>query len=173
MLLAYFFFPTIVALTALFFLGDYIVKFISELGGKQAATTAFGRLEQYEFAWKLILESPIIGVKAKTYETYPSLIDHSHNLWLKVFVQGGLVSLIPLVLLLVNAFRKAFKNLAKNSFQEKYVASVFIFCMFVSTQFNPSGTFVFWVMLSVSSSITWVCIQDVRPKTEVYTMGRY
>ena len=160
------FFLTTIALAVLLFFADDFINLLSQWGGKQAESTAMGRLEQYQIALKLISESPVIGVKAVIYEMHTSFIDSVHNLWLKVGLQGGLISLIPLILLLINAFKKALKNLAMDSPPEKYVISVFIICMFVSTQFNPSGTIVFWVMLSVATSLSWVYghepVTDIR-----------
>ncbi len=141
----------VIILTALW---QPIFNMVSGWGGEQAAGTAFGRLEQYKFALNLVGDNPFVGVDSQIYEKYADLISGIHNMWLKELVQGGVFAVLALVWLIVYCLRNASKCLYQN--RDDSTAKIKIAMMFavlVSTQFNPSGTSIFWFVLGYSVAI--------------------
>ena len=89
-----------------------------------------------------------MGVDTVTYEKYAVLIEGIHNMWLKELMQGGVFSVIALLVLLVFSLNNAAKCLYANaSCLSAKLKIVMVFAILLSTQFNPSGTSVFWFFM--------------------------
>lgn len=145
------------AIIILTFFWQPIVNMVSGWGGEQAAGTALGRLEQYKFALNLVGSNPFVGVDLEIYEKYAHLISGIHNMWLKELLQGGVFSILALLGLIVYCLRNASKCLYQNSDDSTAkIKMVMMFAILVSTQFNPSGTSIFWFILGYSVAI--VCV---------------
>lgn len=131
-----------------------IVNMVSGWGGEQAAGTALGRLEQYKFALSLVGDNPLVGVSSELYEKYAHIISGIHNMWLKELVQGGVFAVLALVWLIVYCLKNATKCLYKNKDDSTAkIKMAMMFALLISTQFNPSGTSIFWLILGYSAAI--------------------
>ena len=128
-----------------------LIDLVSSLGGSsEAAGTVAARLDQYTFGLSLIKDNLILGADPYTLEKMSHEISYIHNMWLKELVQGGLIALISVFLIYIRGMKKMTENLIINP-QDFAARSrlVLIFVMLVSTQFNPAGTAVYWMMLGL------------------------
>lgn len=128
-----------------------LTELLSNWGGKQASGTAHGRLEQYQLAWELLKDNPLTGAAPELREAMINIIAHIHNMWLKELVQGGLIAVFAMIALIIHGMRNATRCLHINPGDETArITLVLLVAMIVSTQFNPSGTSVFWMLLGFS-----------------------
>lgn len=134
-----------------------IVSLLSGLGGKEAMGSAGARLDQYETAFYLIKENPIFGVGSEFYIKNVGLAHGVHNLWLGQLTRGGFVSVLLLIVLLFNIFKRCIR-LYKNDYTSKYaqVLTGYLAAVFVSTLFYPADSDIFWALLGVCTSIIYV-----------------
>ena len=133
--------------------GREMMELLSQWGGQQAQGTATARLSQYHLAWSLLKDSWLIGVSAETFERYSADIAYIHNMWLKEAVKGGVLGVMGLGALFIMGARRAISRLMvspDDDIARRNLAT--LLAIFVSTQFNPSGTFIFWFMLGLSLS---------------------
>ena len=81
-------------------------------------------------------------------ERLSTSIGYIHNMWLKELVQGGIAAIMALLLLLFRGFYNSTTYLVIDSRDDAARARLaFLVAMLASTQFNPSGTAVFWMLL--------------------------
>ncbi len=142
----------LVAALSLTYYGDTITETLSSAGGsKEAAATANARLEQYNFAWDVLKETPLTGADREIQIKYAIDIIFIHNMWLKELVQGGVFAIFTIIALAIIGMQITSKALLYDP-NDYYARArlIFIIVMFISTQFNPSGTPIFWMLLGVS-----------------------
>lgn len=133
------------------FLWQPLVDLLAGWGGKQASATAHGRLEQYQLAFALLSGNPFTGASSEIQERMALTIAGIHNMWLKELVQGGVFAILALIGLIMLTMRNAKKCVAAGKLDESALTSlVFMVALVISTQFNPSGTSVFWMLLGFS-----------------------
>jgi len=127
-----------------------LFEMLSSWGGQQAAGTAYARLSQYQVAWELLKDNPLLGASSKMQITYGHEIGYIHNMWLKELVQAGVFGVLSLLGLLLYGLKSAVDCLLWNPLDHlARVKLAIIVAVLVSTQFNPSGTAVFWMILGV------------------------
>ena len=167
---------SIVALAfTLYFFIDPLFEQVASLGGKSAMGTAHGRLEQYQKGMELLDGHYIIGAPAATQEDWGWFIHAIHNMWIKEFVLGGLLAIFAMLTFLVVGMVKTTAYLrADAGDQAARFRLVLIISLLVSTQFNASGTSVFWVVLGMifanssnQSRTIGQSVQAVRPQARL------
>jgi hypothetical protein len=129
-----------------------IIDFLSNLGGGNAGNTAAARLTQYRAALDLLSESLLFGISYAD-PRHASLAAHIHNLWLGLFLRGGIFGVLTFALLIFIIIRRAISALDRNAAdsQAKIILS-FACAVLVSTLFFPGGSMIFWFLLGVACS---------------------
>jgi hypothetical protein len=143
------------------FFGDTIVGSISTLGGKKAEHTAVQRIESYSKAISLLASEPF-GVSYQTYKRYSALIDHIHNMWLKLLLNSGPIGMSAIAALFWLAYRGGSRPPQPPLLAAEpamIVASVA--AMFIAVEFYGGQTNIMWVMLGTLISFNWVRMQDL------------
>ncbi len=141
----------LIAIMGLFFYGQYISDSLSGMGGTNSSeATAEARLSQYNFAWQILKNNSLFGASEKILLKYELEITFIHNMWLKELVQGGVIALLAIFGLIVIGMKNIARCIEYNP-QIPYLRAslVLLVVMFVSTQFNPSGTSIFWMLLGM------------------------
>ncbi|MFK5947511.1 MAG: hypothetical protein QM500_01925 [Methylococcales bacterium] len=134
----------------LVFMFDPIVELLSSWGGKSASGTANTRLEQYRMGFVLLDGNYIFGAAADVQDKMGAYIQGIHNMWVKEFVKGGFIAVISMLAFFLVGMRRATKCLKLNPLDEAAILRLaLIITLLVSTQFNPSGTEIFWVILGM------------------------
>lgn len=151
------------AITLGFFF-EPLFELVASLGGKAASATAQGRLEQYATGLSLLEGRYLFGVTPEVQERYELFVNSIHNMWIKEFVIGGLVALLALLAFFIIGMLKATGCLRVDPLdQAARLRLVLCIAIIISTQFNPSGTGVFWVMLGMILSNVCVHAADKAP----------
>jgi hypothetical protein len=136
--------------TALILSSNLWTETLMTWGGKQATITANQRLDQYQFALVQLKKSILFGVDAAKYSRLQPYIDFVHNLWLRELLQGGIFAVGALVAIIFIAIINGLRSMQVRGYEKRGAAYVgFILSLIISTQFNPSGTQVFWVLLGL------------------------
>ncbi|MGV7235689.1 MAG: O-antigen ligase family protein [Nitrosomonadaceae bacterium] len=132
----------------LIFLWGPIVELLAQWGGKQASSTAHERLDQYQLALELLGGNFLTGANPEIQERLMHVIGGIHNMWLKELVQGGMFAVLSIIALIAHGMRNATKCLGSNPDDESAITTlILMIALLVSTQFYPSGTSVFWMLL--------------------------
>ncbi len=142
----------LIAALSLTYYGETVTEALSSAGDShEAEATADARLSQYNFAWRILKENPLTGANADIQVKYEEIIVFIHNMWLKELVQGGVLAILAIIGLAIIGMKISSKALVYNP-KDYYARArlIFILVMFISTQFNPSGTSIFWMLLGVS-----------------------
>ncbi|MCA1804927.1 MAG: hypothetical protein LC646_06235, partial [Xanthomonadaceae bacterium] len=131
-----------------------IISLLGSMGGKAAEGTAMGRLQQYEYAYSLIVEYPILGVDGAYYAKFGPYVSGIHNMWLGQLAYGGFISALLLFSLLFMMFRISLQ-LLQNPKTRSYgtVTIGYMFAVLVSTLFYPGNTQFFWALLGMNAAI--------------------
>ena len=123
---------------------------------------------------KMISDKPIFGwgigsrIFRKIYPFYresPAMgynYENSHNLYLQILWERGIVGFLTFLFLFVIALKKSFKALFYlNSYKNKYLLVTYIFILIifsiyglVTYRFEDEGGFYFWLLLSLSMKLT-------------------
>ena len=150
--------------------GQAMVDEVSQLGGAGAAGTARARLNSYQQAVQLIAREPWLGITLETYRSWGSLADGIHNMWLKIMLNGGFVSLMAMLALLWGAFRGLRKSglVASAEFHRDraVIGSLFI-ALLLASQFYGAMTSVWWMLLGVVMSfgcLKWQYANEQRAR---------
>ena len=140
----------------LFMLND-IVSSLASLGGREAMGSAGARLGQYEAAFTLIREYPILGVDSDFYIRNAGFAHGVHNLWLGQLTRGGIISTLILLILVINIFMKCVA-LFKTDSAEGYAKVLigYLAAVFISTLFYPADSDIFWALFGMATSIIYV-----------------
>ncbi|RRQ21646.1 O-antigen ligase family protein [Thiohalobacter thiocyanaticus] len=140
---------------------NQIISLLGSFGGADAAGTAAGRLEQYQYAFSVIGDNPILGVDGSYYSKYGAYVRGIHNMWLGQMARGGILSVLLLLWLLLRLL-KASLRLQDNPETRPYgsVAVGFLFAVFTSTLFYPADTQFFWPLLGMGIAI--VCTMSMH-----------
>ena len=136
-------------------LGQTMVDEVSHLGGIGAANTARARLNSYQQAVQLIAREPWLGITLDTYRSWGSLADGIHNMWLKIMLNGGFVSLTAMLALLWGALRGLFNTGRKVSVEfhrDRAVIASLLFSLVLASQFYPGLSMMWWILLGVVMS---------------------
>lgn len=94
-----------------------------------------GRLEGYQSGLKLFDESPLWGHGFGASTTLTGYSIDIHNTWLKRLVDGGVLFVIPLVLLFYNFYKSAIKNIKLKGLNRNYLVlfrTLFFLSLFIS-----------------------------------------
>lgn len=140
---------------------NQIISLLGNFGGADAAGTAAGRLEQYQYAFGLIRDNPILGVNGTYFSKYGAYVSGIHNMWLAQMARGGVLSVLLLLWLLIRLL-KASLRLQKQPETRHYgsVAVGFLFAVFTSTLFYPANTQFFWALLGMGTAI--ICTMNAN-----------
>lgn len=135
---------------------DQVVSLLASWGGsKEAAGTVYDRLQQYRFGWNLIHNDILFGAPPGVVQKFEGNIIGIHNMWLKELVVGGLFSVMTIAFFVMRGMLHNQYCLRLNPADyPARVRFVMMLAMIVSTQFNPSSTSVFWMLLGVSLART-------------------
>ena len=149
--------------------GQEAVSGISHLGGKGAATTVADRTHSYAQAITLIVREPWLGISLDTYQQWGQLAEFMHNMWLRIMLNGGFMSLLAMLGLLGGALRGLFNTGRQPSLEFRrdraLLASLLCSLVFAS-QFYPGMTQVWWILLGVVLSfggLRWQYVEGARP----------
>lgn len=145
-----------------------IVATLAGIGGKEAMGSASARLGQYEMAFSLIRENPLFGVGSDFYVRNPYFAHGVHNMWLGQWTRGGFVSVLLLLILMINVFRKCvglFKN--ENVAGYAKVLTGYLAAVFLSTLFYPADSDIFWALLGMSASIIYLLNGNKTKVTDI------
>lgn len=155
--------------------GQEAVSGISHLGGKGAATTVADRTHSYAQAITLIVREPWLGISLDTYQQWGHLAEFMHNVWLRIMLNGGFVSLLAMLGLLWGALRGLFATGLKPSLEfrrDRAVVASLLCSLVLASQFYPGMTQVWWILLGVVLSFGWLRWQygsDDQPDDAVAT----
>ncbi|MCF6355771.1 MAG: O-antigen ligase family protein [Candidatus Polarisedimenticolaceae bacterium] len=145
-----------------------LLEFVQGIGGtKEAAGTVSNRLEQYGVMWDLVKDRVWIGVDPSVYEKRINEINLTHNIWLKELVQGGIITVLAMLMIFWRALMVQVANYRRGC--ESKDVLVFLSCvigMLVATQFYPGGTLVFWCILGACSTMPLVVDKKITEKIE-------
>ncbi|MCC6528684.1 MAG: O-antigen ligase family protein [Pseudomonadales bacterium] len=139
--------------------GQEAVSGISHLGGKGAAGTAEGRAQSYRQAIGLIAREPWLGISIDTYLQWRQLADFMHNMWLKIMLNGGFMSLLAMLGLLWGALRGLFGTGRKPSLEfqrDRALLASLLFSLVFAAEFYGGMTQVWWILLAVVFSFGWL-----------------
>ena len=130
-----------------------LLEFVQGIGGtKEAAGTVSDRLSQYMFMWDLVKDRIFIGATPADHERYVHEISLIHNMWLKELVQGGIFSIVAMLIIWGRALSIQVANIGYKIIHKESIAyAAVLLAMLVATEFYPAGTFIFWTLLGVSS----------------------
>ena len=158
-------FAAIIIAVVIAYMFRNIISALSSMGGSQASATAEGRLGQYQLAFFIIKEFPILGVDAEFYLKNGYTGHFIHNMWLGQLVRGGFVSATVLLILILIVFKKTMKLLSNDSIRPYGMLSVgYMAALFVSTLFYPADTMLFWAMLGMNAAIVYTIKPEVNYK---------
>jgi O-antigen ligase len=131
-----------------------ITTFLGRMGGGQAEQTAMSRLDQYQYALKVIDAYPILGAEGSYYRRFEIAIDGIHNMWLGQLARGGFASALLLFILLLIIFRASLKLLNDpHAKQYGLVAIGYMFALLAATLFYPANSALFWALLGTNTAI--------------------
>ncbi len=132
-----------------------LLEFVQGIGGtKEAIGTVASRLEQYNVMWNLVKDRAWIGVDPHVYEKHINEINLTHNIWLKELVQGGVITVLAMLIIFWRTLMVQVVNYRRGS--ESKDVRIFLSCVIgilVATQFYPGGTLVFWCILGACSTM--------------------
>ncbi len=132
-----------------------LIEFVQGIGGtKEAAGTVAHRLEQFGIMWDLVKDRIWTGVDPYIYEKHINEINLTHNIWLKELVQGGIVTVLALLVFFCRALVIQVAN-HRRGYPTNDIR-VFLSCiigLLVATQFYPGGTLAFWCVLGICSAM--------------------
>ena len=149
-------FAAIIIVVVIAYMFRNIVSVLSNMGGSQASATAEGRLGQYQLAFSLIKEFPILGVDSEFYLKNGYIGHFVHNMWLGQLVRGGFVSAIVLLILLLTIFKRTVTLLSDNTTQPYALISLgYMAALFISTLFYPADSMLFWALLGMNAAIVY------------------
>lgn len=154
---------------AVFYGGD-VVNTVAGAGGDYAQASAFSRLKQYSIAWEVIRASPLLGANPDAYRQYGEIINHIHNMWLQLFANGGAISVIIMLIILVKVYQRIRRdswNVAKSDIV--MVANVYFLGMLVSVMFYIGMDKMYWVLLGIAAAIAQISVKApeyVKDKSE-------
>jgi len=141
--------------------GNMLVSGVSSLGGAEAQHTAVGRLESYAQAIALIVKYPF-GVNYDQYQQWAGLIYHVHNMWLKLLLNGGILSAGAVLGLFWIAYRGGSRAGQPPLLAvEPALVVASAAAIFIAVEFYPGLSDMMWVMLGTLVSFNWVRRQRV------------
>ncbi|WJW75305.1 O-antigen ligase family protein [Thiohalobacter sp. IOR34] len=136
--------------------GSDIVERISQMGGERAEHTAVERLESYSQALALLAVEPL-GVSYETYRKWQPLIEHIHNMWLRLLLQGGPLAVAGVAGLIWLAFKGGSKQAAPPLLPvEPPLIIGAIVALFIAVEFYGGISSTMWLMLGTLISFNWV-----------------
>ncbi len=131
-----------------------LISSLAGMGGAQAKETADARLQQYQMAFSLIRENPLLGIGSEFYERYSDFAHGVHNLWIGQMTRGGLISTLLLFTfmfrILIGCIRLFRRNVTKRYAK---VLIGYMAAVFVSTLFYPADSSIFWALLGICSAM--------------------
>lgn len=139
--------------------GQDMVSEVSQLGGTGAAGTAKARLGSYQQAIGLIAREPWLGISLETYQTWGPLAEGIHNMWLKIMLNGGFLSLLAMLALLWRALRGVMgTNLGASAefYRDRAMIAALLASLLLASQFYGGMTSVWWILLGVVISFGWL-----------------
>ncbi|MBU2678312.1 MAG: hypothetical protein KJP16_14680 [Gammaproteobacteria bacterium] len=152
-----------------------LIELLKNWGGRSASASAAARLYQYEAALSVMNESLISGVDLETYRRVGYILDGIHNMWLYLMVQGGMISVMAMITLILRALIGALRNVqgAAEIQPEAYAGAALVFGMLVATMFYAGAGEVYWFLLGVVTSISIVYVNPVESGAESKDKKRF
>lgn len=135
---------------ALGFFFEPLFELVASVGGKSARGTAMGRLEQYALGMQLLDGRYVLGAPPAAQERYEVFINSIHNMWIKEFVIGGMLAVLAMLGFLIAGMIRATRCLRVDPMNlPARIRLVLCVTLLISTQFNPSGTSIFWLIVGM------------------------
>jgi len=136
----------------IFFAGD-VISLLTNIGGGDAAHTAQTRLSSYDQAEALFGEAFVSGINYSS-PSRTSLAELVHNLWIGLFLRGGIISVLSMAFFYIYAMRSVFRVMLidpRNT--EAKILGAFIFCAVTASMFFPAGSLIYWFMLGMIMTV--------------------
>jgi hypothetical protein len=138
----------IVIAFAAFFIQE-ISSLLSNMGGGRALNTAEARVGSYQRASEMLSEALLTGISYAN-PNDAALAERMHNIWIGLFLRGGLVNVLCNAFIIIYIMRGVFLLLKyDNENKEAIIVGSFISSMLISTMFFPGGSIIYWFMLGV------------------------
>lgn len=132
------------------------VDALSQMGGQAAEQTAKTRLWSYSVALDLIVKEPF-GVSQTTYDAWAGVIDHIHNMWLKLLLNTGVIGMAAIAGLYWFAFKGGARPTSKPIYAaEPALIVAGVASMVVAVEFYPGLSDIMWVLLGTLLSFNWI-----------------
>ncbi len=144
-----------------------IINLLTNIGGGDAADTAQTRLESYDQAKTLFGEAFVAGI-AYSSPGRINLAELVHNLWIGLYLRGGIISVLSMAFFFVYAMRSVFSVMMVDPRnKEAKILGAFIVCAVAATMFFPAGSLIYWFMLGMimTVSVTPLSSKDAGPVT--------
>lgn len=140
-----------------------IVDMLSGMGGDYARNTANARLGQYSFGWDVITRSPLFGATLDDYLTSGFLIDHIHNMWIRLAAHGGLLTVFAFLAFLSFSFLAVRARAAEKALANEVMVVTGYFCaLALSTMFYGGMAEIFWALFGVATAISCLDLSNGR-----------
>lgn len=140
-----------------------LVDFLAGMGGDYARNTANARLGQYSFGWSVITKSPLLGVTLEDYLTSGYLIDHIHNMWIRLAAHGGLLTVFVFLAFLSFSFLAVRARAAEKALTNEVMVVTGYFCaLALSTMFYGGMAEIFWVLFGVATAVSCLDLSNSR-----------
>ena len=146
--------------------GDNLMEIISNLGGKRARLSVDDRIGSYALALQLLKEEPmtfVLGVSSENYLVYAPVVDHIHNMWLKLLLTGGIFAVSGIAGLLWIALYPGLAPAKKPIIpaEPPHVVST-VAAIFIASQFYGGLSQMMWVLLGMLISFSGVMFQGIN-----------
>ena len=101
------------------------------------------RLDAYETAWKMLVDSPIIGMGTGSFRAYQGRLDYPHNIILEAMAENGIVGLVLLIGFIGSVWLRLIRALRASSGQDRVLIAgaglIFVF-MLIGSMFSGDLT---------------------------------
>lgn len=139
--------------------GGDIADMLTGWGGANASQSATWRLQSYDRALMMIAQHPILGLTVDAYDDWGSyLVATLHNMWLRVFLQGGVFRFAALVgfIWVVAKGGLIRPGADRGAIRDASVVMATVAAILIATQFYGGLSEIMWIMLGLLASYRWV-----------------
>lgn len=151
-------------LVTILFYSSTVVNDVADAGGAYAKTSVDSRFVQYGVAWDIIKSHPFLGADAETFEKFGATTDHIHNMWLEILANGGIMTALVMVLLIMRLYRGVRSAIhVRDKSDVAIVIMIYMVAMLVAIMFYIGIDKMFWALFGITSAFT--CI-DTKVKID-------
>ncbi len=142
----------ICALLAFYYSLPAIMEVIVGSGGIRGSV--LDRIEQYQIAFKLISDGPVLGMSAEHQIRHNEFINSVHNLWLIYMLKGGILTVLPLLGLIWMSLRWAIRPISSDGSDWSIrvgatVASMTMVIFASSMVYVAHSSILFWITFGI------------------------